>query len=75
MSVQDWKNAFLKKGAGRVASGAQEAKVKVDRIMATLVPQIQANAEIVRSMPNVTDEDRKQRMLKMFDLNKQIKVS
>lgn len=57
-TLADWQNATLQKGLSRIASGAQAAQSKFQSFLQSFLP-FQANVTAqVRSMPNVTLEDR-----------------
>lgn len=63
VSLQDWKAATTGKGAQRLATGVQAAESRMSQAMADLLPQVDAASAHVRSMPNVTLEDRIARMV------------
>lgn len=56
--VQSWKDGALNKGAGRLTSGAQAAKAKVDAHFAKWGPVYDGIKQTVSTMPNLTVEDK-----------------
>ena len=61
VSLQEWKQALLTKGLPRIAGGAQAATPKMQRFMADFLPFVDSVQAEVKSMPNMTLEDRIQR--------------
>lgn len=61
VSLQEWKDAAINKGVGRVSQGAQAAEAKMARIAQELLPAVDAAAEAARQIPKVTIEDSIQR--------------
>jgi hypothetical protein len=57
VSLQDWKDAMLNKGLGRISQGADAATGKVESFAAELLPHIDAGVRSLQSMPDVTIED------------------
>jgi hypothetical protein len=57
VSLQDWKTAATTKGLQRVASGAQAAEGKMQRVAQELLPAVDAAAAAARQIPKVTIED------------------
>lgn len=58
VTVSDWKSAMLSKGVPRIASGIQDARPKLQRVAAQLLPAVDAAAQRVRAMPKTSLEDR-----------------
>lgn len=69
VSLQDWKDAMLKKGVARVAQGAAAATPKFQSFMTKFLPYLKQGQDKVNSMPNATLEDRIQRMVAMVRHN------
>lgn len=57
VSLQDWRDAMLTKGLGRIAQGAEAATGKVEQFAAELLPHIEQGKRAIASMPDVTLED------------------
>lgn len=51
VSLQDWKDAALNKGVGRVAAGAQNAKPKMAAFMTKFLPYLQQGVDKLANMP------------------------
>ncbi len=75
VGLADWQNAMITVGIPRVGQGAAEKMAKVERFMTKFLPFVDNVKKQVAAMPNVTDQDRKNRMLKNFDLMKQFQAS
>lgn len=58
VSLQDWQNAAVNKGASRLASGAQNAQSKMAAAGARILPIIDAARQAVSGMPDNTVEER-----------------
>ncbi len=69
VSLQDWKTAAATKGAARLASGVAAGEGKMQSFLTKWLPHQAAGQAMVKAMPSMTPEDRKQRMLRMFDHN------
>lgn len=65
--MQAWKDATLKKGADRFASGVKDAVPKVAAFWSAFKPAQDAMVEQVSQMPSGTKAERKARMNAMFD--------
>lgn len=63
VSLDQWRQAMLNKGVNRISSGAQAAIPKFQAFMTQFLPFVQNVAAGVRQMPNVTLEDRINRMV------------
>lgn len=57
VTLQEWKDATINKGVGRVAQGAQAAESKMVRVAQELLPAVDAAAAEARALPKVTIED------------------
>ena len=57
VSLQDWKDAMLNKGLGRIAQGAEAATSKVEAFAGELLPHIDAGRRQLEGMPDITIED------------------
>jgi len=60
--LEDWKNAMLNKGLGRISAGVDEAQSDVETFMGELLPHIESGRAKIRTMPDVTLEDNIRRM-------------
>lgn len=69
VSLAEWQQSMLQVGIPRVAAGAQAKQHKFEKFMAAFLPYLQSGVEKVRSMPDTTYEQRKQRALAMMDHN------
>lgn len=57
VTLEDWRKAYIEKGLGRVASGAQNARPKLVNFFTQFLPYVdRAKAEIDK-MPDLTIED------------------
>lgn len=63
VSLADWQQAFINKGIGRIATGAQNAHDKFQAFLTAFLPFVDNVANQVRTMPKVTLEDRINRMI------------
>lgn len=63
VSLADWKEATLNKGVARIPQGVEAATPKMVQIAQELLPAVDAAAEAAKRMPNVTLEDRINRMV------------
>jgi hypothetical protein len=57
VSLSEWKDAAVKKGGSRYASGVQAGQQKMQNFMAEWLPHEQQLDGILASMPSVTVED------------------
>lgn len=71
--MERWKQNAITKGSPRLASGAQAAESKARDFMSTFLPYVYEGAARVRSMPNLTEEDAKARMLAQFEHNRRFR--
>ena len=62
VTVDDWKNAMLNKGVGRIAAGTANASARVQAFANVLLPHIQQGQGKIASMPDMTLEDSIARM-------------
>ena len=63
VSLEEWKQKAIEKGAGRLASGAQAAVPKVRQRMEQILANGRDVQQIVHQMPSDTPEQRMQRAL------------
>ena len=56
VSLQDWQQAMIQKGLGRISSGAQAAQPKVQSFMADFLPYVDQGVNKVKAMPKGTVE-------------------
>ena len=57
VSLQEWKEAFIKKGIPRIAQGAAASQQKMAEFMAELLPHIEQGRAQLQQMPDLTLED------------------
>jgi hypothetical protein len=57
VTLQDWQQAMLAKGVGRVAAGVQAAQGKFAAFMSQLLPYAERVSALVSQMPKGTLED------------------
>ncbi len=62
VSLDDWKNAMINKGLGRISAGVDEATTDFEEFMSELLPHIEAGQASIEKMPDVTLEDNIRRM-------------
>ena len=62
VSLDDWKNAMINKGLGRISAGVDEAQDDFEEFMGELLPHIDAGKATIEKMPDVTLEDNIRRM-------------
>ena len=62
VTLEDWKNAMLAKGLGRIAAGVDEATPDFETFMSELLPHIEEGRRAIARMPDVTLEDNIRRM-------------
>lgn len=67
VSLQQWKDAFLKKGVDRISTGATAAQSKVEAFHAWHQPIAEASSAECQAMPKGGPEDSKARMLRNFE--------
>lgn len=65
--LDQWKNRMVQVGIGRVPSGVEANKDKVAKFGEQLLSHIDAGLAKIQSMPDVTYEQTKARMLAWFD--------
>lgn len=70
VTLQQWQQAMIQTGIPRVSQGASDKAHKVEAFMTKFLPFAANVAQQIAAMPNSTDQDRKNRMLKNFDLMK-----
>lgn len=75
VSLNDWKQAAITKGARRLSDGVTAAVPKMQAVMTQLLPQIQAIQSQVRAMPDTTESDREARMVENMRRMRQIKIT
>lgn len=75
VSLADWKQASISKGARRISDGVTAAQPKMQQVMAQLLPQIQAIQQSVKAMPDTTESDREARMVENMRRMRAIRVT
>ncbi len=63
VSLNDWQDKAINKGAARLSDGVQGAVGKVEEIARVNLANIEAATEKVRRMPSTTFQDRVRRMV------------
>lgn len=67
VSLEDWKRATADKGAARIATGAMEAKGKMQAFFSQLLPHTAALSQQIAQMPKGSEADSVARMMANFD--------
>ena len=62
VTLEDWKNAMINKGLGRISAGVDEAQDDFEEFMGELLPHIEEGQKTIEKMPDVTLEDNIRRM-------------
>ena len=57
VSLDQWKQKTLAKGAGRIAAGVNEAREKVEAFFSDFLPHVEALQRKLEGMPDATLED------------------
>lgn len=65
VTLEDWKNAAITKGAARLAGGAQAAVPKMRAAAGPLLAHIESGMSLLQSMPRGTFEENMQRSIAM----------
>lgn len=63
VSLEDWQDAMITKGIGRIPTGIDGARDKVIRFAEQLIPHIETGQRKIESMADLTLEDNVQRMV------------
>ena len=63
VSLNDWKQAMLNKGATNMANGVRAAGVKMQRFLTAFLPVAAASSEQIANMPKGTEADSINRMV------------
>lgn len=63
VSLNDWKQSMLNKGATNMANGVRAAGPKMQKFLAAFLPVAAASAEQIASMPKGTEADSINRMV------------
>lgn len=63
VSLQDWKNAMIKKGADNMSTGVREAGAKMQRFLTAFLPVAYASADAISNMPKGTEQNSIDRMV------------
>jgi len=63
VSLDEWRSQYINKGIGRVAMGADGAKAKVEAFATQLLTHVDKGQADLDKLPNVTFEDRINRMV------------
>lgn len=75
VSLEQWRQSMLQKGIGRIADGVREAAPKMERFLGELLAHTDMVSSQIQSMPSNTPEERKQRMLRNFELMSEFRSS
>lgn len=75
VSLEQWKQAMLTKGVDRISTGVREATPKMTRFLGELLQHTEMVSQQIQAMPSNTPEDRKQRMLRNFELMSEFRSS
>src|SRR5688500_14600154 len=67
VTIQDWKNAAIQAGAGRLVDGATKARRKMIAFWQAYRPILESVQQAVRAMPRGTYEQRRARAISMMD--------
>lgn len=73
VTLDDWKQKVLRVGLARIASGAAEAKPKMQRFLADFAPHVEAGQRMLESMPRGDLQTNIQRAIAMMQHNAQFK--
>ena len=63
VSLNDWKQAMLNKGATNMANGVRAAGAKMQKFLTAFLPIAQASADQIAAMPKGTEADSINRMV------------
>jgi hypothetical protein len=63
VSLQDWQQACINKGAGRIASGVKEAVPKMQAFLTQLIPYTERLKAQIRAMPKTNDAEADARLM------------
>ena len=66
-NMGEWITAVEQKGVQRIAEGVAAARPKIERFWTAFHPLLLAHVQKIRSMPAVTEADRRNRMLANLD--------
>ena len=69
VSLQDWKNAILEKGLPRIASGANQAKPKMQSFLQEFLPYVEEGVRALENMPRGDLQQNIQRAIRMIEHN------
>lgn len=75
VSLESWRQAMLQKGIPRISSGVTEATPKMERFLGELLSHTDSVSQQIQAMPSNTPEERKQRMLRNFELMSEFRSS
>lgn len=73
VSTTDWQNSMIQKGIPNMQNGVRNLDARAQAAMSDVLTYTQTVSDQIRSMPNATDNDAKNRMMKAFDLMKAYK--
>lgn len=73
VSLEDWKQATLRKGLNRIAAGATEGKSKMTAFLSDFIPHLEAGQRMLDSMPRGDLQTNIQRAVSMMQHNAQFK--
>lgn len=68
-SLQDWKDAVIKKGIPRIALGASQAKPKMEAFLSEFFPHLEQGVRQLESMPRGDLQTNIARMVQMVQHN------
>ncbi len=74
VSLSDWQQKMIEKGLGRVAAGLDAAREKNIRIFDQIAKHTAEGKAKIATMPNITDQDAKNRMLANYDHQKKLVI-
>ena len=67
VTLEEWKDKMINLGVNRVSAGVDSAVPKMGSFMGQFMPHIEAGQRKIATMPDLTKEDAKARMIAMFD--------
>ncbi len=63
VTLEEWKDAFIKVGIGRISAGVEKADSKMVEFMDFLIPHVEAGKGKIKGMPSTSLEDNINRMV------------
>jgi hypothetical protein len=73
VSLEDWKNATLRKGLNRIAAGAAESKGKMQAFLGDFLPHLEAGQRMLETMPRGDLQTNIQRAVAIMNHNANFK--